>query len=107
MNSHSQRLQQLNLDLPAVPAPVASYIPALRDGEIVYTSGQLPFVDGKLPQTGVVGEGEGLVTPQDAAELARVAVLKALAAAADVAGGSDTIERGRTPTRFDARATGR
>lgn len=105
MNSHSQRLQQLNLDLPAVPAPVASYIPALRDGEIVYTSGQLPFVDGKLPQTGVVGEGEGLVSPEDAAELARVAVLNAIAAAANVAGGIDNIERVIKLTGFVASAT--
>ena len=52
---HSQRLQELGIELPDVAAPVAAYVPAVRSGEHVYTSGQLPFVNGELPETGKVG----------------------------------------------------
>jgi enamine deaminase RidA (YjgF/YER057c/UK114 family) len=79
------RLAELGLQLPPVAAPVAAYVPAVTDGHLVWTSGQLPFVAGDLPATGVVGEGEGLVSPQDAAHLARVCALNALAAIASVA----------------------
>ncbi len=89
----SQRLAELGLVLPAVAAPVAAYVPAVRSGAYVHTSGQLPFVDGALPATGKVGEGPGLVAPEDAHGLARVAALNAIAAAAAVAGGVDHIAR--------------
>ena len=89
----SQRLAELGLVLPAVAAPVAAYVPAVRSGAYVHTSGQLPFVDGALPATGKVGEGPGLVAPEDANGLARVAALNAIAAAAAVAGGVDHIAR--------------
>jgi enamine deaminase RidA (YjgF/YER057c/UK114 family) len=79
------RLAELGLELPAVAAPVAAYVPAVRDGDLVWTSGQLPFVDGELPATGVVGDGDGLVPPEDAAHLARVCALNALAAIGSVA----------------------
>ena len=72
MTSPAERLAELGLTLPAVAAPVAAYIPAVRTGSYVYTSGQLPFVDGALPQTGKVGAD---VTPDDARELARTAAL--------------------------------
>ena len=65
------RLTELGLTLPPVAAPVAAYVPAVRSGRYVHTSGQLPFVDGALPATGKVGDGEGLVAPADAAALAR------------------------------------
>lgn len=87
----SQRLAGLGLTLPGVAAPVAAYVPALRDGDLVHTSGQLPFVDGALPATGKVGAGAGLVAPDVATELARTAALNALAAAASVAGGLDQL----------------
>ena len=58
-------------------APVAAYVPAKRVGNFVYTSGQLPFVDGKLDKTGKVGES---VSPDEAYAQARTAVLNALAA---------------------------
>lgn len=93
MTKPSQRLVELGLELPAVPAPVAAYVPAVRDGDYVYTSGQLPFVGGKLPQTGLVGNHADAVSVEEAAELARIAVLNALAAAAELAGGIDNIER--------------
>ncbi|HET9654062.1 MAG TPA: RidA family protein [Kineosporiaceae bacterium] len=87
------RLAELGLTLPAVAAPVAAYVPAVVDGDRVWTSGQLPFVDGALPATGKVGEGPGLVPPADASHLARVAALNALAAVASVLGGLDRITR--------------
>jgi enamine deaminase RidA (YjgF/YER057c/UK114 family) len=79
------RLAELGLELPPVAAPVAAYVPAVVSGDLVWTSGQLPFVDGELPATGVVGEGEGLVPPEDAAHLARICALNALAAIGSVA----------------------
>lgn len=90
MTKPSQRLAELGIELPAVPAPVAAYVPAVRDGNYVYTSGQLPFVNGELPQTGLVGNQ---VSMEEAAQLARVAVLNALAAAAELVGGIDNIEQ--------------
>jgi enamine deaminase RidA (YjgF/YER057c/UK114 family) len=87
------RLAELGIVLPAVAAPVAAYVPAVLDGDRVWTSGQLPFVDGALAATGKVGEGEGLVPPQDAANLARVAALNALAAVKSVVGDLDRVVR--------------
>jgi enamine deaminase RidA (YjgF/YER057c/UK114 family) len=81
----ADRLAELGLELPPVGAPVAAYVPAVREADLVWTSGQLPFVDGALPATGLVGEGEGAVPPQDAAHLARICALNALAAVASVA----------------------
>jgi enamine deaminase RidA (YjgF/YER057c/UK114 family) len=72
-----ERLAELGLTLPEVPAPVAAYVPAVRTGDLVYTSGQLPLVDGKPAGTGKLGAG---VTTEQGAELARVCALNALAA---------------------------
>jgi enamine deaminase RidA (YjgF/YER057c/UK114 family) len=76
-------LAELGITLPPVPAPVAAYIPARRSGSLVFTSGQLPMVEGSLPMTGKVG---GTVTEQDATALARTAALNALAAVDDLVG---------------------
>lgn len=89
--SVSARLAELGVELPAVVAPVAAYIPAKVHGDLVYTSGQLPFVDGKLPETGLVGEGDGFVAAADAAGYARTCALNALAAAAAAVGDVDKI----------------
>ena len=86
----STRLSELGIKLPAVPVPVAAYLPAVVSAGQVFTAGQLPFVEGKLLATGKVGAG---VSPERAAELARVAVLNAVAAAASVVGGVDGIRR--------------
>ena len=86
----SARLAELGITLPAVPAPVAAYLPAVVSAGQVFTAGQLPFVDGALLETGKVGS---TVSPERAAELARVAVLNAVAAAASVVGGVDGIRR--------------
>jgi len=77
------RLAELGLRLPPVAAPVASYVPAVRVGDLVMTSGQLPFVDGGLRRTGKVG---GSVEPEDAAHDAKVCALNALAAVDDLVG---------------------
>lgn len=84
----SARLAELGIELPAVAAPVAAYVPAVVHGGLVYTSGQLPFVGGALPATGKVGAE---VSADDAKEYARLCALNALAAAADAAGGVDRI----------------
>ncbi len=80
----ADRLAALGITLPSVAAPAGVYVPARVDGDRVWTSGQLPFVDGALPATGKVGDGEGLVPPSDAAHLARVAALNAVAALGSV-----------------------
>jgi enamine deaminase RidA (YjgF/YER057c/UK114 family) len=71
------RLAELGLELPQVVPPVAAYVPAVRSGDLVFTSGQLPMVDGALPSVGKVG---ALVTPEQAKELARTCALNGLAA---------------------------
>lgn len=100
--SVSARLAELGIELPPVVAPVAAYIPATVHGDLVYTSGQLPMVDGVLPVTGKVGDGPGLVSATDAQQLARRCALNAIAAAADVAGGVDKLARVVKVTGFVA-----
>jgi enamine deaminase RidA (YjgF/YER057c/UK114 family) len=73
----TQRLAELGLTLPEVARPVAAYVPAVRSGALVWTSGQLPFVHGTLAATGKVGAE---VDPAEAVELARICALNALAA---------------------------
>ena len=77
MTSVSNRLAELGIELPAVVAPVGSYLPAVRSGQLVYTSGQLPMVAGAMAATGKVGAE---VSPEQARELARSCALNALAA---------------------------
>lgn len=84
--SPEARLAELGISLPDVAAPVASYVPAVRSGQYVYTAGQLPFVDGALPLTGKVGAG---VSPEQAADLARTCALNGLAAVRSLVGTLD------------------
>ncbi|MDO4792266.1 MAG: RidA family protein [Buchananella hordeovulneris] len=100
MNALAQRLAAL--DLPPVAAPVAAYVPAVRCGNLIYTSGQLPMVDGALPATGLVGESEGCVSASDAHAYARQCARNALAAAAAVAGGAEKLGRVVKVTGFVA-----
>jgi enamine deaminase RidA (YjgF/YER057c/UK114 family) len=88
-----ERLAELGLVLPTVAAPVAAYVPAVVDGDRVWSSGQLPFVEGTLAVTGKVGLGEGLVSPDDAAAWARVCALNALAAVKSAIGDLDRLLR--------------
>lgn len=84
----ADRLTALGIARPAVAAPVGSYVPALRDGDLVLTSGQLPFVDGALPETGKVGAE---VSAERAQELARVAAVNAMAAVHELVGDLDAV----------------
>jgi enamine deaminase RidA (YjgF/YER057c/UK114 family) len=77
MGAVSDRLVELGIELPPVAAPVACYVPAVRSGQHVYTSGQLPMVAGTLLATGKVGVE---VTPDEAVGYARTCALNALAA---------------------------
>jgi enamine deaminase RidA (YjgF/YER057c/UK114 family) len=113
----SDRLAALGITLPAVTPPLAAYVPAVAHGGLVYSSGQLPIVDGKLVSTGLVGtvpevsEGSSpaeLVDPDEAAGLARICAINALAAVASVAGpnGLDAISRIVKVVGFVASAPG-
>lgn len=86
----NERLAELGLRLPAPVRPVGAYLPALRSGSLVWTSGQLPIVEGSLVATGKVGAE---VRPDEAAELARICVLNALAAIAAEVGDLSAIRR--------------
>jgi enamine deaminase RidA (YjgF/YER057c/UK114 family) len=91
MSTPSERLAALGLTLPPVATPQAAYVPAVRTGNYIYVSGQLPIVDGKLLAVGKVGD---TVSAEEAAALARICALNGLAAAASlVAGGVDAITR--------------
>ena len=102
MSVIEDRLRELGYEVPVVAAPVAAYVPALRRGNLVYTSGQLPFVDGALPATGKVGDGEGLVSAEQAEQLARQCALNGLAAARGVLGSLDKITQVVKVTAFVA-----
>ncbi len=82
MSTVADRLAEIGLTIPQIAAPVASYVPAVRSGNYVYTSGQLPFVDGVLPATGKVGAE---VSAETANDLARIAALNVIAAIGSVA----------------------
>jgi enamine deaminase RidA (YjgF/YER057c/UK114 family) len=82
MPTVEERLAAMGLTVHEVVPPVAAYVPAVVTGSYVYTSGQLPFVDGALPDTGKVGAE---VSPERAAELAAICALNAIAAVKSVA----------------------
>lgn len=90
MSTPDEKLAELGLELPEVPKPVAAYLPAVRTGNLVYTSGQLPLRDGALIATGKVGGG---VSPEVAVECAQQCALNALAAVASEIGGLAQIKR--------------
>ena len=97
------RLRELGLELPSVPEPAGAYVPAIRAGILVFTAGQLPFVNGELRKTGKVGDA---VSAEEAHAAARLCALNALAAAAAEAGGLDRIGRVVKVTGFVASAAG-
>jgi enamine deaminase RidA (YjgF/YER057c/UK114 family) len=90
MSSVEDRLARLGRTLPGVAAPVAAYVPAVRSGDYVFTSGQLPMVDGSLAATGKVGAE---VSAEDAKLLAATCVLNALAAIKAEIGDLDRVQR--------------
>ncbi|HTZ14662.1 MAG TPA: RidA family protein [Mycobacterium sp.] len=81
--SATARLAELGIELPEVAKPLAAYVPAVRSGNLVYTSGQLPMQAGKLAATGKIGAD---VTPEQGRELARICALNALAAVDSLVG---------------------
>src|SRR3954464_3891882 len=85
-----ERLAELGLAVPEVAKPVAAYIPALRSGNHVFTSGQLPMKEGQLMATGKVG---GEVSPEEATACAQQCALNALAAVNAELGSLDAIKR--------------
>jgi enamine deaminase RidA (YjgF/YER057c/UK114 family) len=87
--SIKEKLTALGLTLPTAAAPVASYVPAIKTGNLIFTAGQLPVVDGKLVKEGKVGSD---VTPEDAKMMAEICALNALAAISTVAD-LDQVER--------------
>ncbi|MET3807127.1 enamine deaminase RidA (YjgF/YER057c/UK114 family) [Nakamurella sp. UYEF19] len=97
-----ERLAELGIELPVAAVPAGSYIPTVRSGSMLYTSGQLPFVDGKLPATGKVG---AQVSPEDAKAYARLAAINVLAAA-HAAVGVDNVVRVVKVVGFVASAEG-
>ena len=90
MSTPEERLEALGLSVPEVAKPVAAYVPAVRSGNYVYTSGQLPMREGQLITTGKVG---GEVTPEEAVECARQCALNALAAVRAQVGELSNIKR--------------
>ena len=71
------KLKEIGLELPEASLPLAAYVPAVRTGNLVFTAGQLPLVDGKIP---FVGKVDGGVTPDQAKEMAQICALNAIAA---------------------------
>lgn len=79
----SGRLAELDVTLPAVAAPAGAYVPATRAGELVFTAGQLPLIDGELAATGKVGAE---ISVEQAQQLARTCTLNGLAAVDSICG---------------------
>lgn len=96
-------LAGLGLALPPVAAPAGAYVPAVVSGDLVFTAGQLPFVEGALPDTGKVGAE---IDADEATAFARIAALNALAAAASAIGSLDRVTRVVKATVFVASAPG-
>jgi enamine deaminase RidA (YjgF/YER057c/UK114 family) len=88
-----ERLAELGLTLPEVVAPVAAYVPAVVSGNYVYTSGQLPMVNGELAAKGKVGNVSSSVSAEQAKELAATCAINALAAVKSVIGDLDRVTR--------------
>ena len=90
MSAVEDRLAELGLEVPPVVPPVAAYVPAVRSGDLVWISGQVPVVNGSVLATGKVGAE---IAPERAAELARVCALNAIAALKSEVGDLDQVER--------------
>lgn len=100
--THSERLVELGITLPAVAAPVAAYVPAIQTGNQVWVSGQLPFVDGQLPAVGKLGAE---ISVEQGEAYARLCALNALAAVDDLVG-IDRVARVLKVVGFVASAEG-
>ena len=83
------KLAELGLELPIAAKPIAAYVPAVRTGNLVFTAGQLPLIDGKISLTGKVGD---TVTVEQAKEMAQICALNCLGAVATVADIDDIVK---------------
>lgn len=99
----AEKLAELGIELPQVPAPAGAYVPALVDGDHVYTSGQLPFVDGELANPGVLG---GSVTVEEGYDAAKLCAINALAAIKSVVGDLERVKQVVKVVGFVASAPG-
>ena len=90
MSGPEERLAELGLTLPSDTPPLAAYIPAVRTGNLVFTSGQLPRIDGELTHVGKVGAE---VTPEQAKEAAQACALNAIAAVKGEIGDLEKVRR--------------
>jgi len=90
MTKPSDRLKEIDITLPAVPKPVASYVPCVRHGDLLLLSGQLPLQNGKIAYTGLAGHEQQLEAAQEAAKLCAI---NAIAVGAGAAGGIDNLDR--------------
>ena len=101
------RLRELGYELPQVPRPAGSYVPAARTGNLVFSAGQLPLRDGKLLYTGKVGDAVDLETAREAAAVCALNALAAVAAEAGTRPGSlESIRRIVKVTGYVASAPG-
>ncbi|KAA9376275.1 RidA family protein [Microbispora cellulosiformans] len=103
MATPEERLADLGIELPEVVPPLAAYVPAVRTGGHVYTSGQLPLVKGELSATGKVGAE---VSPEEAKEQARICAVNALAAIRSLVGDLSQVVRIVKVVGFVASAPG-
>ncbi len=88
--SANQRISDLGITLPQVATPAGAYVPAVVSGNLVFTAGQIPLVDGKLVATGKVGKD---LNEDQAKEIARICALNAVAAVKSVIGDLDRVTK--------------
>ena len=103
MSQVEKKLEEMGLKIPSVARPVAAYVPGVKDGNIIYTSGQIPSVEGKPAYLGHVGAE---CSPEDAYEAAKICALNALAVVKDLAGDLDKVEQILKVTGFVSSAPG-
>jgi enamine deaminase RidA (YjgF/YER057c/UK114 family) len=88
--SANQRISDLGIVLPQVATPAGAYVPAVVSGNLVFTAGQIPLVEGKLAATGKVGKD---LSAEQAKEIARICALNAVAAVKSVLGDLDRVKK--------------
>lgn len=103
MSQVEKKLAEMGLSLPTVAKPVAAYVPGVKDGNYIYTAGQVPFVNGEVKYSGHVGAE---CSPEDAYEAAKICCLNCLAIVKDLAGDLDNVEQIVKVTGFVSSAAG-
>lgn len=90
MSQVEKKAQEMGIKIPEAPKPVAAYVPGVKCGELIFTSGQLPFVNGELQHRGKVGAE---VSAEDAYEAAKISALNCLGVIKSIVGDLDKIEQ--------------